>query len=248
MLQNSYIHIPQVGYLTEKKIWSSGVKDWSGFNMVDLPYYRKKHIKKFVDLSIDNLKNGNYSFFSSLMPKNEHWRCLESFPKVAYLDIETTGLDRENDDITLIGVYDGSKVRSFIKGEDFIKFKDYISSFPIIVTFNGSCFDLPFISSKLGIKFDQLHVDLRFAYSKLGITGGLKKIESMFELKRSSETKNLDGFDAVTLWHKYVKGDDSALKLLKRYNEEDVIGLKILGKRAYSMLKDRLETSTAIFK
>ena len=69
----------------------------------------------------------------------------------------------------------------------------------------------------------------------------------MFELERSPETKNLDGYDAVTLWHKYVDGDDSALKLLKRYNEEDVIGLKILGKRAYSMLKERLETSRAVF-
>jgi hypothetical protein len=110
----------------------------------------------------------------------------------------------------------------------------------MIVTFNGSCFDLPFISSKLGIKFDQLHVDLRFAFSKLGITGGLKRIERAFELERSPETKNLDGFDAVTLWHKYVNGDDDALKLLKRYNAEDVIGLKILGKRAYSMLREGL--------
>jgi len=109
-----------------------------------------------------------------------------------------------------------------------------------IVTYNGACFDLPFISSKLGIKFDQLHVDLRFAYARLGISGGLKKIENMFDLERSLETKGLDGFDAVNLWHKYVNGDDNALRLLKRYNEEDVIGLKILGKRAYSMLKERL--------
>ena len=247
MLKNSYIHIPKVGYITEKKIWSSGIKDWSDFDKVNLPSFRKKHINKFVDLSIECLKNENYSFFSSLMPKHEHWRCLEDFSKVAYLDIETTGLDKENDDITLIGVYDGSKVRSFVRGEDFLKFKDYISTFPLIVTFNGSCFDLPFISSKLGIKFDQLHVDLRFAYSRLGITGGLKRIERMFELERSPETKNIDGYDAVTLWHKYVNGDDNALKLLKRYNEEDVIGLKILGKRAYSLLKERLEPSRTVF-
>lgn len=241
MLKNSYIHIPYVGYITEKKIWASGVKDWDSFDAdkIKFPHFRKAHIKKFVDLSIECLKNGNYSFFSSLMPKHEHWRCLDSFP-VAYLDIETTGLDKENDDITLIGVYDGSKVRSFVRGKDFIKFKDYISSFPIIVTFNGSCFDLPFITSKLGIKFDQLHLDLRFAFSRLGITGGLKRIERMFELERSAETKGLDGLDAVHLWHKYVDGDDNALELLKRYNEEDVIGLKILSKRAYGMLKERL--------
>ena len=92
-----------------------------------------------------------------------------------------------------------------------------------------------------------MHVDLRFAFSKLSITGGLKRIERMFELERSSETKGLDGFDAVHLWHKYVNGDDSSLELLKRYNEEDVIGLKILGKKAYGMLKERLETTRVMF-
>lgn len=240
MLQNSYIHIPHVGYITEKKIWASGVKDWNSFDAdkIKFPYFRKAHVKKFVDLSIECFSKGNYSFFSSLMPKDEHWRCLDSFP-AAYLDIETTGLDKKNDDITLIGVYDGSNVKSFVR-KDFLKFKEYISSFPMIVTFNGSCFDLPFISSKLGIKFDQLHVDLRFAFSKLGITGGLKRIERMFELERSPETRNLDGLDAVHLWHKYVNGDDNALELLKKYNAEDVIGLKILGKSAYSMLKEKL--------
>ena len=242
MLQNSYIHIPYVGYITEKKIWASGAKDWNSFDAdkVNFPYFRKAHIKKFVELSIECLKNGNYSFFSSLMPKHEHWRCLKDFPKIAYIDIETTGLDKENDDITLIGVYDGFKVKSFLRGKDFLEFKDYISSFPLIVTFNGSCFDLPFISSKLGIKFEQLHVDLRFAFSRLGITGGLKRIEKMFELERSPETSNLDGLDAVHLWHKYVNGDDNALELLKKYNSEDVIGLKILSNRAYGMLKERL--------
>lgn len=242
MLKNSYIHIPYVGYITERKIWNSGVKNWESFGVdkVNLSSFRARHIKKFVDISIEALEKGNYSFFSSLLPKNEHWRCLKDFSKIAYLDIETTGLDKENDDITMIGVYDGSSVKTFVRGRDFLGFKDYIASFPMIVTFNGSCFDLPFLSSKLGIKFDQLHLDLRFAFRKLGISGGLKRIEKVFDLERSSETKGLDGFDAVILWHKYVDGNDSALELLKRYNKEDVIGLKILSLNAYEMLKQRV--------
>ena len=54
MLKNSYIHIPRVGYITEKKIWNSGIKNWDQFDKVKLPSFRKKHISKFVDLSIDN--------------------------------------------------------------------------------------------------------------------------------------------------------------------------------------------------
>lgn len=110
----------------------------------------------------------------------------------------------------------------------------------MIVTFNGSCFDLPFISSKLGIQFDQLHLDLRFAFRRLGITGGLKHIETAFGLERSRETKGLDGFDAVRLWYKYVDGDYTALDLLKKYNQEDIIGLKILAQRVYSIFRKNL--------
>jgi len=242
LLRNSYIHIPYVGYRIEKKIWDSGVKSWESFDAskINLPSFRCKHIQKFVNLSIDSFDKGNYSFFSSLLPKHEHWRCLNDFPKVAYLDIETTGLDKVNDDITMIGVYDGSDVKTFVKGKDFLSFPGYISSFPMLVTFNGSCFDLPFLSEKFGIKFDQLHLDLRFAFRKVGICGGLKRIEKAFGLQRSNETEGIDGFEAVRLWYKYVKGDDSALELLKKYNAEDVIGLKTLGIKAYDMMKGRL--------
>ena len=242
MLTNSYIHIPSVGRITEQKIWKSGITSWDSFdeNKLASSLVRRQHIKKFVDLSIQELEKNNYSFFSSLLPKPEHWRCLPSFSKVAYLDIETTGLDKENDDITLIGVYDGKDMKTFQRGLEFREFKDYISSFPMIVTFNGSCFDLPFLSNKFQYDFKQIHLDLRFAFRALGISGGLKNIERVFGLKRSPETAGLDGFDAVRLWYKYIDGDDSALELLKKYNEEDVKGLKVLAEKAYTMLRNKL--------
>ena len=249
MLTSSYIHIPSVGYLTEQKIWKAGITSWESFdeNKLNLPLSKKQHIKKYVTLSADALNNCDYGFFSSLLPRNEHWRCLPSFSKIAYLDIETTGLDKYHDDITLIGVYDGKETKTFQKGRQFLDFKEYIDKFPMIVSFNGSCFDLPFISSKLGIKFNQLHFDLRFAFGGLGIRGGLKRIESRFGLERSKETKGLDGFDAVRLWHQYIAGDDNSLELLKKYNQEDVIGLKALAQKAYNMLREETLNGTTIF-
>ncbi|MFH2028512.1 MAG: ribonuclease H-like domain-containing protein [Nanoarchaeota archaeon] len=245
MLKNSFIHIPYVGYKTEKEIWKAGINSWEEFDTskLNFPSFRCRNIKEYVGRSISAFESGDHSFFSSHLPKHEHWRCLKDFDKIAYLDIETTGLDKERDDITMIGVYDGDKTKIFVKGEDFLSFSDYIKKFPLIVTFNGSCFDLPFLSSKFNINFDQLHVDLRFAFSKLGYSGGLKRIERIFGLNRSSETQGLDGFEAVRLWHRYVNGDDSALELLKRYNEEDVVGLKTLGERVYEGLKERLVES-----
>jgi hypothetical protein len=241
LLRNSYIHIPSVSYGTEKKIWDSGIDSWDSFDTskLNLPKLKKNHLKKFVDLSIESLDKGNYSFFSSLLPRQEHWRCFNDFSKIAYLDIETTGLSKEHDDITMIGVYDGSKVKTFINGKNLGSFKKYISNFPMIVTFNGSCFDLPFISSKFNMKFDQLHIDLRFASKKLGYSGGLKNIEKQCNLKRSDETDGLDGFEAVRLWHRYLKGDDASLKLLTKYNSEDVINLEALGHIVYDGLKEK---------
>jgi len=241
MLTNTYIHIPSIGYTTEKKIWESGISSWDSFDKdrLNMSENRKRRLKHFVELSIDALDKKDHSFFSYYLPKDEHWRALIDFDKTAYLDIETTGLDKERDDITIIGVYDGHKVKTFIRGKEFNEFKEYIRSFPMIVTFNGSCFDLPFIENKLDMKFDQLHVDLRFAFNRLGINGGLKRIEKIFGLGRSQETEGMDGLDAVRLWHKYINGDDSALETLKRYNAEDVIGLKILSMKAYDLLKKK---------
>ncbi|MFH1642447.1 MAG: ribonuclease H-like domain-containing protein [Nanoarchaeota archaeon] len=241
MLTNSFIHIPSVGYTTEQKIWRSGISGWDNFNLdkLNLPAFKALHIKKYVDLSIESYAKGDYEFFSSLLPSHEHWRCLADYKKIAFLDIETTGLDKSRDDITVIGVYDGESVKTFVKGEDFLSFPEYISSFPMIVTFNGACFDLPFISSKFGINFNQLHLDLRFAFSRLGYKGGLKRIEKAFGLQRSDETDGMDGFEAVRLWYKYLNGDDSALALLKKYNTEDIVGLKTLAANVYKLLKNK---------
>jgi len=242
MLKNTYIHIPSIGHLTEKKIWGSGISSWESFDAdkLDICSGRKKYLKNFVDMSISALDKKDHLFFSNHLPKDEHWRALPDFKDIAYLDIETTGLDKKNDDITLIGVYDGNNVKTFVRGKEFNEFKEYIKSFPMIVTFNGSCFDLPFISSKLNMDFDQLHVDLRFAFKNLGISGGLKNIERRFGLARSSETEGMDGLDAVRLWYKYINGDNSSLELLKKYNSEDVVNLKALSEKAYSMLRQKL--------
>ena len=40
MLKNSYIHIPYVGYITERKIWNSGVKSWKDFDKAKFPSFR----------------------------------------------------------------------------------------------------------------------------------------------------------------------------------------------------------------
>ena len=65
MLTNSYIHIPYVGSITEKKIWDSGISSWKSFDCdkLNLSEFRRQHIKKFVDLSIEAFKKKELSLF-----------------------------------------------------------------------------------------------------------------------------------------------------------------------------------------
>ena len=191
--------------------------------------------------SHDHLTAANHCFFSSRLPRPEHWRAYPEFAhRIAYLDIETTGLE-EASEITMIGVYDGRRVRTYIKGEDLQEFEADCQQYGMFVTFFGSCFDLPFLRRRFpSLAFDQLHADLCWGLRRLGLTGGLKHIEAALDIPRSPETQGLDGWDAVRLWREWEAGSREALALLKRYNEEDVRNLETLMQHAYRELRARL--------
>ncbi len=198
----------------------------------------KNRIKRFVTISKQEVENQNHLFFSPLLPESMHWRAYPDFKeRCCFLDIETTGLDKYNDDITTIGLFDGKQSRVFVNGTDLDEFKKEIEKYSMIVTFNGACFDLPFISNKFNMQFDHLHIDLRWALKRLGLTGGLKYIEKTLEITRDDEVADMDGWEAVKLWYRYKKGDRSALHLLIKYNIEDIENLKTLMDYAYSNLK-----------
>lgn len=235
MLTSTFIHVPGVGYATEKKIWEMGARNWEQYidchNDLGLSQGRKSLILPIVEQSIVELERGNDLYFADMLPSKDHWRALNQFGargEIAYLDIETTGCGYE-DDITVIGYYDGFEMKSFVKGINMDEFPSAISGARMLVTFFGSGFDLPFIRRRFPqLKLNQLHVDLCFLFRKIGQTGGLKHIERTLGICRIPETNGLDGMDAVRMWDEYKRGDDSALELLLLYNKEDVINMETL--------------------
>ena len=100
-----------------------------------------------------------------------------------------------------------------------------------LVTFNGTCFDLPVIRNELGVdlktRFD--HFDLRYACAKQGLKGGLKKIEVLLGIDR--DTEGVDGWAAMRLWEEWGQGRKESLDLLLRYNREDIENLPVLEDR-----------------
>jgi len=241
MLSSSFLHIPGVGAKTEQRIWGAGVRSWRDFlanpSAAGLSTSATTRIAGAVEESLERLDRGDHRFFAARLVRREHWRAYPEFAdRIAYLDIETTSLD--GDDVTIIGLSDGRDIRAYQKGRDLEQFREDIHDYSLIVTFFGSCFDIPFLRRRFpDLEFHHLHIDLCHAMRRLGLTGGLKNIERRLGIERSPETEGLDGWDAVRLWREWERGSQEALDLLLAYNKEDVRNMQLLLDYAYPRLK-----------
>ena len=248
MLQHSFIHIKGIGEITEKRMWEKGFRTWDDFlnnhEKCGLSDQKSRMILKNLSLSKKAFLSYDHSFFEKCFPTREKWRLFEKFRNYAvYLDIETTGLSPFYDDITVIGLFDGTEEKAFVMGDNLHEFADRISPYKMIITFNGARFDLPFIRQALNISLDQIHIDLMYPLKRLGYAGGLKKIESALGIYRTYDLKDVDGFEAVRLWYAYKRNDDkAALDKLVKYNLEDTKNLKILMEFVYNELKEKTLT------
>ncbi|HEB01628.1 MAG TPA: exonuclease, partial [Nitrospirae bacterium] len=105
--------------------------------------------------------------------------------------------------------------------------------------FYGSVFDVPFMEKTLpGFRLGVLHFDLCFGLKRLGIKGGLKRIEGKFGIARDGDVEGMDGYAAVHLWHRAKRGDSRALDLLVKYNREDTVNLWRIAHKTYRMLRE----------
>lgn len=243
MLESTYIHCPGIGLKTEREIWSAGARTWSDFQQLGpdlhLGQAKRNALTPLVDESIYRLKQADHLWFAKCVQSREHWRAFPHFQKrVAYLDIETTG-GVEPGSLTVVGVYDGIRLRQFVRGDNLDEFPEAIADAQILVTFCGTGFDLPFLRRAFRMDFSQLHVDLCFLLKRLGYSGGLKRIEKSLGLSRSEETAGLGGMDAVELWRDFLQGDEKSLQTLLTYNAEDVLNLEPLLQFGIAEMKNR---------
>lgn len=134
--------------------------------------------------------------------------------------------------VTVVGMYicngEDTKVIQLV-GKDITKdsLSDTLEGVKILHTYNGSRFDLPFIHSCIGIDLARVftHRDLMFDCWKNHLYGGLKAVERQLGIDR--RLKDMNGWEAVKLWWKYVDSFDlEALDKLLEYNKEDVVNLK----------------------
>ena len=163
---------------------------------------------------------------------------------VTYLDIETDGL-RHDSKVTVVGVHRNGKTRTLVSGIDLDSdsLGRALEGTKLLVTFNGRSFDIPLLDFNFPFVVPRVpHFDLRHGCARIGLRGGLKKVERDVGIGRPKEVDYVTGEEAAYLWKLWErKGNQNALNLLRRYNEEDTRNLEPLARYAYERLRSRLE-------
>lgn len=253
MLQRTFIHLSNIGRPTEQRLWDAGIRCWSELEQAirapktfdafaAVATLRKPDflLRELAD-SRSALDAGEVAYFADRLPRSEHWRLLSEFEaSTVFVDIETTGLSRVYDYITVMGAYRTSGYDAAVHGYDLHEARRLFKDAAIMVTFNGATFDAPFIRHAFPeVGLPPVHIDLRYPLHSLGFKGGLKAIEAQLGIKRRV-SEGVDGRDAVHLWYRYLQGEPRALKTLLRYNLDDTAGLVGLSRYVCARLSHRL--------
>ncbi len=243
MLRNTFLHLPGIGEKTERRLWAADVHTWNdalSASTAALPRcLATEEVRQALTQAQHQWEREQWDYFERCLPGAAKWRAFEALQhRALYVDIETDGYTNE---ITVLGIYDGNLFHAFVAGQNLEQGLALLESAALVITFNGSGFDMPIIRRHFPQHlFNHVHIDLMWPLRKLGFRGGLKRIEHQLGLCRSSDTANMSGLDAVYLWQQYQRGSREALATLLRYNEEDVRNLEPLMRYVYASCKEQV--------
>ncbi len=230
-VENSFIPVEGVGETTERRLWRAGVTTWDEFDPdVDVRSVgptTAERIQRFVADARDRLAADDTRFFERRLPQGEVWRLYEDYrDQACFFDIETTGLSEHRDRVTTVTFHQGGDTETLVRGRDLDaeRLREYLDA-PLVVTYNGARFDVPFLETSFDLSVDTPHLDLMYPCRSLGLDGGLSGVERALGVER--ERPDVSGEDAVRLWYEYERHDrERALEELVAYNREDTVNLR----------------------
>jgi uncharacterized protein YprB with RNaseH-like and TPR domain/predicted nuclease with RNAse H fold len=260
IIERTFLHFPGIGPARERSLWAHGIRSWEAFGQAiqagtapgDLfrhpqavqyelfpglaPPLLDPTAREWLHVLGESqaaLREGSLAFFLSRLPPAEHWRVLASaLDDALYLDIETTGLSRIYSQITVIGALQRNRFHQWVWPQRLDGLAELLEAAPIVVTFNGVRFDLPFLQAHLPmLPQPRAHIDLMPIAGACDATGGQKLIERHFDLTRDEGIREMDGLEAVLLWSRAVYGDAEGYERLLYYNRTDVEMLPRLAAR-----------------
>jgi uncharacterized protein YprB with RNaseH-like and TPR domain len=246
MIRSTFQHLEGIGPRTEAFLWSWGIRTWEDLrqsrSFPGMGMERVGRLHRELQRSEEALVHGDAGYFARRLPPSEHWRLYSTFAsRTAFLDIETTGLYPGSCYVTVVTVHGGGETRTFVRGEDLEELGAHLRRFALLVTFNGSLFDVPFLEATFPhLPFPPAHADLRFLLRRLGQKGGLKIIEKRLGLGSRDGVEGVDGQQSIRLWQDHLRGVRGSLERLVAYNRADAVNLEPLLEYASREMERRL--------
>lgn len=242
-VKNCFLGADGVGEQTERRLWQQGITHWDGFTPTceGIGSTRARRIESFIDAGTDALASDNVRFFDRRFPSGSQWRLYESFrDQACFFDIETTGLDHRSSVVTTVTLHQDGTTRTLVRGDDLTadSLRAAFDDAGLLVTFNGARFDIPFLEASFDIELDHPHIDLMPTCRQVGLSGGLSAVEQSLGIER--DLPDVDGREAVRLWHEHERGVDGALERLVQYNREDTENMVPVLERTVSRLDQRV--------
>ena len=249
MIDRCFTHCPGVGPETDRMLRLRGFHNWEqcirNRNILPLGESRKSSFIMSLEESMSAMHDNDIGFFVKKFPVREHWRILATwFEDATFFDIETTGLSRYYSECSVITAYSQGEMHLFLYDENLDGFLDLVSGSRLLVSFNGTCFDLPFLEKTFSIpEIDCPHVDLRWVAYHCGMRGGLKTIERKMNYTRPEEIADITGFEAVDLFYRWQGGETRAMELLAGYCMADTVSTMLIAEKIMKKMGVLLEDS-----
>ncbi|MFQ6098905.1 MAG: helix-hairpin-helix domain-containing protein, partial [Armatimonadota bacterium] len=78
MLERTFIHIPGIGPVTERRLWERGLVTWDDFlarpDRAPFSAARARNVARWVEESRTCLDVRDHAYFARLLRPSEHWR------------------------------------------------------------------------------------------------------------------------------------------------------------------------------
>lgn len=222
----------------EARLWRRGCLDWRHLKVMSrnlLSASKSTSVLEQLSFFESALDARSADFFINRLPCGHKLRIFPALQtEAAFLDIETTGLGRDAV-ITVIGALHNGSMKTFVRGRNLPDFIRLWQKTGVLLTFNGTHFDLPFLMRTFGFSHHPPHIDLMTEARHWGFSGGLKVIENKLGCMRTEEEDGT-GQQAVELWNQFdTTGDETSLRKLVAYNTRDVQSLHLLARHLWKL-------------
>ncbi len=238
MIQETFSFLPGISKRKEAFLKTGGIKNWNSFlkeeRINGISTSKKREYNQILACARTALIRDELEFFTQFK-KLEVWRLFDLLRERAVY-LETTGY---GNDITVIGLYDGFTTKFFVKHFNLERkaVENELKKYRMVITFNGSSFDIPLLKRYLGKFSIPFHLDVRHLCKKANVEGTLKEIERYLGIKRDEEVRWMKGSDAIMLWSLWIlTKKEEYLKTLVKYNREDVVNLEPIAVKIIGIL------------